>query len=394
MTLNPEDILLLQCVKPHISQLDFEQIVVQTKLVSNWAGFVNNATKNGLAPLAYKTIIQLNDKSNIPETVIETLQKYYYKTLSKNTLFYDSFKTIITKWNENNISAVALKGIYLADNVYGDIGLRQLSDMDLLVSKDDAENAAEILLEMGFEYLDLYKSDFIKQNKSYKHLVPLVRNGISVEIHKFISLPELSYHISISEFWNNTQKAIIADTSLLKLQPHYLLLHICLHLDEHVIDDQIHFIAYIDILWVLDAFKQEVDWSIFSKMCKEYNCSSNVYKHLFLCHKYLQATIPDWVIAEAKPFCDDYAECFFVNKLQCNEVFTAKKRNRNITDLQQISGFWNKLRFLFNDMFPSKSYMYYRYKFKNPKAIYWYYIVRQFDGLKSAIKYIFRIKYI
>jgi len=394
MNLNPEDILLLDCVKPNLSQINLDNIELQTKAITDWNHVVKAATQNGLAPLVYSTISKLNDKSNIPEFAINTFQKYYYKTLSKNTVLYDSFKTITTIWNNSNIESVALKGIYLAESVYKDIGLRQLSDIDLLVPYDKDDRCAQLLIEIGYSYESLYKSEFIKSTKQDKHMAMLIKNGVGIEIHRFLNYADTKFNIPIADYWKNTQKVTIADSSVLKFNPNYLLLSICIHLDEHIIDGKMHFIAYIDILWIIEKFKEEINWISFTEMCKRYNCISNVYSHIYLCNKYLKAPFPEHIIEESKAYITEYTESFFITKLQCDSNFENKTRNRNIADLGLTKGFINKIHFLLGDMFPSKSFMYFRYKIKNPKAIYWFYLVRQFDGIKGVLKYLLKIKQI
>ena len=334
-----------------------------------------------------------NTSANIPKYILDELQKYYYKIVSKNTVLYNCFTSIVAQCSANNIEVVALKGIFLADKIYEDIGIRQLSDIDLLVHEEDALKCAEILLKFGFEYdLRLVKSDFSYTIKDTKHLPMLIKNGIGVEIHSSIVVTDSSFSVPIADYWQHSQTTIISDIPVLVFEPNYLLLHICMHLDEHFVDSFIHFVAYIDIIWILEKYKTELDWQAFDEMCERYNCIANVYPHLYLCTVYLQASIPDFIVTKAQKNCSQYHKEYFVNKLQCNNDFKTIKKNRNISELKKVTGFGNKCRFLFDDMFPSKSFMNYRYKIKTPGAIYWYYVVRQFGGIVSVVKYLFRIK--
>ena len=395
MQLNPEDTLLLECTQrdsSHFKSIHFSESV---SAITQWDVFVHNAITNRLAPIVFRAFSAMNDSSAIPQPVLDELQKHYYRSLSKNTVLYDYAKIIISKWNDLGIRAIILKGIFLADSVYEDIAIRQLSDIDILVPVQDAEKCAAILLEMGFVYDNsLVKSDFMKQTKDNKHLPMLVKNGIGIEIHTSLFITDSIFHIPIPDFYQHSKQFIVADFPVLAFEANYQLLHICMHLDEHFVDANIHFIAYVDILWFVQKYKEAIDWSAFDEMCASYNCVSNVYVHLYLCHKYLKAPIPESIIEKAKSYCEPYKEVFFVNHLQCNNQFAVKKRNRNITELKKVKGFRKKIRFLLDDMFPSKTFMYVRYSIKNPKALCWFYIVRQWDGIVSLLKYIFRIKVI
>jgi len=388
MNLNPEDVLLLECIKPCHTTADLTRIEGVVNDGIKWDIFIRNAIQNRLVGFVYSTFRKLTNRERIPNHILETLQNYYYKTLSRNTVLYDSFKTVIAAWHEQGIVTIALKGIYLAECVYDDIGIRQLSDMDLLVSSDDAGQCEKILIEGGFIPDKSAKSKFIKKEKDSKHLPMLVKNGVGVEIHKTLIIADPDFNIPLSDFWEHTQRVDIAETSVLVFQPNYLLLHICMHLDEHFVDARIHFIAYADIVWIIHKYNDRIDWDEFDAMCKRYNCEQNVYRHLFLCHTYLGVSIPEKIRSRFSLCCDDYITDFFINQLQCNSNFVPKKRNRNITELKKMKGIGNKIRFLLGDLFPSKLFMYSRYKIKNPKALYWYYVVRLFDGMISGIRYL------
>jgi len=395
MDITVSNILLLRSVRPNLSQKEFDDIKLLSKSNVHWEIFLNNAIQNRLSSIVYKTFSNSNILENIPKHIFDNLQKYYYKTLSKNTVLYSYFTLFLQECYNKDIQVVALKGIFLADNVYGDIGIRQLSDIDLLVHEKDANNCAEILIQMGFVFDNsLIKSDFIKSNKESKHLPMLVKDGVGVEIHTNIIISNQKFHIPIEDFWDNTEKHNVAGIDILAFNANYLLLHICMHLDEHFEDAKIHFIAYIDILWILETYKTTLDWNKFDKMCEQYRCTSDVYSHLYICHKYFNANISDSIKPKIESYCDEYTEEYFIQQLQCNTNYSAKKKNRNISELKRIKGLRNKLRFLIDDMFPSKLFMYKRYSINNPRTVYWYYIVRQIDGIISLVKYIFRIKHI
>jgi len=388
MILNSEDELLLECVKASFHKSNNE-LNSKISSVQNWHSFLHKAIQNRLAPLIFKVLSESKLSTLIPELIFIELQKHYYKTISKNTLLFSAFDDILAKWKSQEIKVVALKGIFLAQIVYEDISIRPLSDIDVFVTKKDAEACANVLLSDGYQWdTSLIKSEFILAEKDLKHLPMLHKDGIGFEIHSSLIVTDKSFHIPLEDFWGNTQTYGELSNTVLAFNPDYLLLHICMHLDEHFVDANIHFIAYIDILWITEKYKSEINWIRFEEMCIKYNCTANVYPHLYLSYKYLDAPIPDFITKKASILCTEYYHTYFVNKLQANSDFKAEKKNRNITDLKKINGLWNKIRFLFDDMFPSKRYMITRYNIKNTKTLYWYYVVRQFGGVKSLLHYL------
>jgi len=388
MILNPEDELLLECIKVSLHKTN-DTLHSKISSIQNWNTFLQNAKQNRLAPVVYSVFSESTLSEQIPESILLELQKHYYKSLSKNTILYNEFERQLEKWNELKIPVVALKGIFLAENVYSNIAIRPLSDIDVFVRKIDTKNCANILLSNGYKWdTSLIKSEFILAEKDLKHLPMLHKDGIGFEIHSSLIITSDTFHIPLDDFWKNTQSYGEFDKLVLAFNSNYLLLHICMHLDEHFVDANIHFIAYMDILWITEKYKSDLNWNTFDEMCTQYNCTSNVYPHLYLSYKYLDAPIPDFIANKARILCTEYYNNYFVNKLKANTDFSADKKNRNISELSKINGFSNRIRFLFDDMFPSKQYMITRYNLKNPRTLFWYYIVRQFDGIKSLLHYL------
>ena len=105
-------------------------------------------------------------------------------SLSRNTFNTESMSEVLHLMNESGIKTVLLKGLALELTVYGNAGLRQMSDVDILISRNQSMRARQILINNGYISLPV-KSIFHKPIIAYmgKHLPSLIKNGTSVEIH-------------------------------------------------------------------------------------------------------------------------------------------------------------------------------------------------------------------
>jgi hypothetical protein len=358
----------------------------------DWELFKTIARELRIAPILYYAICKQNLQKSIPDDVLQLLESHYYKTLQKNTVLYHHLSQLLIRFNKENITVVGLKGIFLAETVYEDIALRQLSDIDILIKKKDVSKCTEILTAMGFEFdTSFVKSDFITDMRDGKHLPMLVKQGVGVELHTHLIGKDNACTISTQDFWNSTRPGNLSGLPVLHFHPHYLLLHIILHADEHFASAKIHFIGYIDIARIIETYKKEINWNVFTELCDSYSCSNQVFIHLYLAAKYIGIDIPQEIFKKASQYCDSYQEEFFVHHIMCDTSFVPKKKNRNISELQTISGFRNKIRYLLDDMFPSKTFMLNRYKIKNPKMYMFYYPRRLFEGIVSLVKYVLHI---
>ncbi|MBV5343668.1 nucleotidyltransferase family protein, partial [bacterium] len=86
----------------------------------------------------------------VPAAVLTKLRNAYYKTLSRNTLIYQEFVLLSEILRANSISFITLKGICMAEWLYRDIGLRQMSDIDILIQEKDGVRCLDALHAAGY----------------------------------------------------------------------------------------------------------------------------------------------------------------------------------------------------------------------------------------------------
>ena len=143
------DRLLLACLQARRdpAQLDLARRIAGQSHV-DWDGFVAQATECAVAPLLYDT---LNDDTTIlPPHVKEQLREAYYGSAVRNSLIHEVLEQTISTLNESGIPVILLKGSALAYAAYGNIALRPMGDIDLLVRTDMMSRMEELLAQQGY----------------------------------------------------------------------------------------------------------------------------------------------------------------------------------------------------------------------------------------------------
>jgi hypothetical protein len=384
LKLSFEDRLILLGSKLNPDENDLKQMDEMIRLVKDWEYFILQAIHNGVGPIIYGNFSENNFSANIPFGIFSKLKHSYYRSLSRNMILYNHFKNVIKAITSAGVDVIALKGIYLAESVYKDIGLRQMSDIDIMVRKEDAEKCRKILMNCGYADTVLYKAQFIKKLIVVKHLPPLVIDGVSVELHTQVHLDYPEMAVEIDDYWNRSIKVQIAGINVNVLSHEDLLQHLCLHLDEHFDDGKPQLYSLMDIATITNTFL--IDWNLLIFTCKKYNCSNRVFRQLFLAHKYFSANIPDNILSIAKLYFDKRVERLFIHYLQHQRKdVPIGTTDRNIQLFKNIKGFRNKCIYLVYDVFPSKSFMYMKYKIKRKYFLIWFYILRIITGVYKLI---------
>ena len=100
-----------------------------------WQEVATLASLHSVAPLLYYRLKQ--HTLAIPDDVAILFKDAYLNNIARNVRLYAELTRILQCFQDANIPVVVLKGAHLAEVIYGNIGLRPMGDVDLLVQKDD-----------------------------------------------------------------------------------------------------------------------------------------------------------------------------------------------------------------------------------------------------------------
>ncbi|MGC9152074.1 MAG: nucleotidyltransferase family protein, partial [Microbacter sp.] len=196
-----EDQLMLFCMKVSSKPDELLQMEQLIPRVTDWNYFLTIVIERGMGPICHKKLPLLSNHASVPEQVRSKLQQAYYKTFSRSVTLYDYFRKVVSAFNQAGIDVVALKGIYLSEYLYQDVGLRQFSDIDLLVKEADGEKCLRILEQLGYSPAVLSLSTFVQQHTEMVHFPPMVSHGVSIEIHTKLHKNSENYRIDLQAVW-------------------------------------------------------------------------------------------------------------------------------------------------------------------------------------------------
>lgn len=157
---------------------------VDENLLLNYAG------QNGVAGLMYKSLTGKHG-ADFSDTLISKLKNEYLKTLLFNTNLINAAKHIHALFQANDIPVVFLKGILLSSFLYEEVSLRPMSDIDLLVPKQLAKKAFELIISDGAKPADPEEKD----HPANHHLPMVMYRGAPLEIHRLLIAELSSFYI-------------------------------------------------------------------------------------------------------------------------------------------------------------------------------------------------------
>lgn len=178
-----KELLLLLSSYP-FNPAEKEQLRDLLSKVQDWHKLVELINTHGITALAAHNINASGSRELVPEKTLMILDDGLRQNILRNTWLTQRWKEVNDILSSAGIKHVLLKGMALEYTVYGAQGLRQMNDNDILVRKDEALNAWNLLQEHGFKP-ETIKSSLHRKiiSEIGKHLPGLTKDNYTIEIH-------------------------------------------------------------------------------------------------------------------------------------------------------------------------------------------------------------------
>lgn len=227
---------------------------------SLWIKIIYFAQKMNLVPLLYSTL-KSKEKNIPPPEILIQLKSFYHGNAARNLFLTHALLMILTEFEKNNIRAIPLKGIYLANCVYDNPSARQMNDLDIMVRWEDVPDAWSIVERLGYRATGMCNLD--TTYRRIKHHAPdfLHPSGTRVEIHWNILSPNGGERGEQLEdmIWHHAMQGKILGKPAYFLRPELLILHSTIHLTFlHMFNSGIRDIY--DIESIHRKFQDVIDW--------------------------------------------------------------------------------------------------------------------------------------
>lgn len=355
----------------------------------DWQEIIEVSIKEGLTCLLYK---RCKDKNNldIPQNVLSRLEKIYLTNLSRNIIVFEQLKEILLSLKEKNIKNIVLKGAYLLENIYQDLGARGMADIDILVRIEDLTRIDKVLYGLGYKTpIDkVLLSLTIK--KSYLNSINYFKTDgkiLTLHIHWHIvnvTLPTYMYskNIKMDKFWECASPAKIADAETLQLAPHHLIMLLAEHALRHSFD---RLILFSDISAVIKRYGEQINWEKLIKETVKFGMEKQVFYSLYFTNYFLDTDIPLYILSKLRPKKLGFLEQRFFYSISNNS------RNAKLCYfiyLNMVKGTINKFRFIFRTLFPPSCVLALSLSLNRPKATikdYFLFLRKQLFHLKNCL---------
>lgn len=286
---SPEGQLLLACARTPLAPEQQRRLRELAAARLDWEVLLEAAEGHGLEPLLGWHLAESAAEA-VPPAVAERLRARLARHARSNLLLAGELIRILGSFEAHGITGLPYKGPVLAAGLYGNLALREFSDLDILVEPRQVPAACELLLSAGYRpQLELSARQQSAYLRSGCELGFVSREGsVVVEIHWRIAPRHFCAEPAVEELLQRAQSLPLGEAQVRTLAPEDLLLVLALHAAKHL---------WRGLGWICDVAQllrrfPALDWAAVEKRAGALGVRRLIDLPLLLAHELLEAPLP------------------------------------------------------------------------------------------------------
>lgn len=283
----------------------FEEEVLPPKLPSPArATFIERCLVEDIAPLMYYRLKKRGFSHLLPEEDLKTLEDFFLMNLGHNFHLRLASARILQCLNERQIPHVLLKGLALSLFYYPHPATRRMTDVDILVRKEDLPVVDACLSDFGYLSVDSHLKEALRNPPGYlsslEYHAPDGRPILHLHWHLVnTSVPfPVTIDYPLADLWQTAKSVEIEGIPTFIPSPEHLMLHLAEHglRINHSYD---RLILIYDLYAVLQ--RERIDWDELKKLASAAGLAPFVFFSLVHLAYWDKTGLPSFIIEQFRP---------------------------------------------------------------------------------------------
>jgi hypothetical protein len=295
-------LLRLACGSPSADTLDEARRILARGI--GWSRFLQQAKANGVVPLVTRNLQQLGFPG-VPTQVRAELETSYRRNAIRNALMRDELIRVLKALAQARVRAVPLKGLALAESLYGEISLRTCSDLDVLVPRGAVGQVFEVLRAAGYDQADRCRVEpsdvefLVRSSMEYGFVPRSPAFRALLELHWDIAWRWRGDTAMVDDLWAEARPQVFWDVEACALSPEWELLYLAVHAARH---------RWQGLKWLVDIHevctRAKFDWDTVTDKADRFGLDRALAFSLSACQalfgtplppSYSERTVPSWL---------------------------------------------------------------------------------------------------
>jgi Uncharacterised nucleotidyltransferase len=258
----------------------------------DWQTLDTAAGEHGVAPLVFSQLLE-HFAEVVPAEWQIQMRRKLEEIARRNLYITAEMFRLANIFREQGMIAVPYKGPLLAAQAYGNLAMRQFTDLDFAMRQRDLPKAAALLQANGYNAVfgAMPVDEGIHPTHSEYQFVRPAGNVI-VEMQTEITLRYFPRKLDFDALEKRLTSVSIAGGETLSFSPEDTLILLSVHGAKHF---------WERLMWIADISELSqtssgIRWTEAFSRAKEMGVSRIVYLALYLAHRMLEAPLPDDVL--------------------------------------------------------------------------------------------------
>lgn len=244
--------LLAMCRRWLVERTGFpaEPVTLAAIPADEWLVVAELARVHSVEPVLFAVIAGAPDEAwDVPRDVLARWEKAYYSHLIRNTEALTVLAALTARCHASHIPVIALKGPAVIADVYRDIGLRPMADLDLLCHTDDLVSVARHARSLGFRGGSLYQHHVVLEYGAAGGLLEL-----HFDLHREVA----NRARFLETAWSHATVASVEDWLLPVMSLEDQIIFDVAHMTHHAFDVGVK--HFMDFAGRLMLHRADIDW--------------------------------------------------------------------------------------------------------------------------------------
>ena len=276
--LRPEDELLLYCARTDVNPEIKDKILSLIQNNLDWNYLLKLASRHRLMSLLYHNL-NFTCPDLVPEDILKRLKDNFNVNVRKNLMLTGELVKVLNLLKSEGINAIPYKGPVLASMAYGNIGLRQFSDIDIFIPESEVLKAKKLVLSndftLCFEFSHITDKFYLKTQREYGFVN--IKTGIMTEIHWDFHGPFFYLPLEPNFFYEDLNTVNINGRTVQSFTLENLIFILCIHSAKH---------DWENLGWICDISeliqRHEMDWKLIIEKAGQLGIQRILSINLFL----------------------------------------------------------------------------------------------------------------
>lgn len=264
---------------------------------------------------------------HVPAAIRSEMEEAERLNAARNALLVRRLARVLARFARAEIPVIPLKGVALAESLFGEAGRRVCTDLDILVPPVAVRQAFELLLADGYTQADRYRVD----SPDVNFLVgSAMEYGFTPSASSFPYLLELHWDIAwrwradtamLDDLWAEARREVFWGVEAWTLSPEWELLYLAVHAARH---------RWQGLKWLVDihevCVRAKFDWDMVTDKAHRFGLDRTLELSLSACRAlfgtplppaYSERPVPSWLplFPVSAPQMGEWREAMLVRRL-------------------------------------------------------------------------------